>query len=144
MSHPWTEPILVVQRMLLASPHSGLMLAFTCVICFQSPTGPAQTSGALDKVSRTTAVVVPSFATDTYGTNSPCARVSGPFHTGVIMPVSVRRATNVSPASIPVTRIPCELGSHAIEVAVDFESGVRFLIESFIGLFIGPGVASGA
>src|SRR6201987_3376380 len=137
MSHPWTEPILVVQRRLLASPHSGLRLAFTCVICFQSPTGPAQTSGALEKVSRTTAVVVPSLATDTYGTNSPCARVSGPFHTGVIAPVSVRRATNVSPASIPVMRIPCELGSHVSEVAVDLESGVRF----FIGFFVGPAVA---
>ncbi len=132
----------MVQRRLLASPHSGLRLAFTCVICFQSPTGPAHTSGGLENVSRTTAVVVPSLATDMYGTNSPWARVSGPFQTGVIALESVRRATNVSPASIPVTRIPCELGSQVSEVAVDFESGVRFLIESFVGFFIGPGVAS--
>src|ERR1700733_6948139 len=134
MSHPWTEPILVVQRRLLASPHSGLRLAFTCVICFQFPTGPAHTSGALEKVSRTTAVVVPSLETDTYGTNSPWARVSGPFQTGAIAPVSVSRATNVSPASIPVTRMPSELGSQVSEVAVDFESGVRFLIGFFSGL----------
>src|SRR5215469_5205976 len=138
MSQPWTEPILVVQRRLLASPHSGFRLAFTCVICFQSPTGPAHTSDGLEKVSRTTAVVLPSLATDTYGTNSPCARVSGPFQMGASAPASVRRATNVSPASIPVTRISCELGSHASEVAVDLESGVRFLIV----LVAGPPVPS--
>src|ERR1700757_3262073 len=142
MSQPCTEPILVVQRRLFASPHSGLRLAFTWVICFQSPTGPAHTSGGLENVSRTTAVVVPSLATDTYGTNSLWARVSGPFQTGVIAPVSVSRATNVSPSSIPETRIPCDLGSHVSEVAVDFESGVRFFIGFFVGFFIGPGVAS--
>src|SRR5580700_6476973 len=128
MSQPCTEPILVVHRRLFASPHSAFRLAFTCVSCFQSPIGPAHTSGAVENASRTTAVVLPSLARDTEGTNRPWTKVSEPFHTGVIAPVGASRATNVSPAAIPVTRIPSEFGGHESDVAVDLESGVRFLI----------------
>jgi hypothetical protein len=118
----------VFQRRLFASPHCGLRLAFTCVISFHSPMGPAHTSGGFEKVSRTTADVFPSPATDTYGTNPPRASVSGPVQTGVAVPFKSRCETKVSPFMIPATRIPPEFGSDASDVAVDFDSGVRFFI----------------
>src|SRR4029077_11548922 len=83
-------------------------------------------SGAFAKLSRTTADVLPSFATDTQGTKFPCASVSGPAHTGVTVPFNSSLETNVSPVAIPVTRIPSPLGSHASDVAVDVHSGVKF------------------
>src|SRR5438270_6743542 len=48
--------------MLLASPHAGFRFAFTEVICFQLPIGPAQISGGWLNDWRMTAVVLSSDA----------------------------------------------------------------------------------
>src|SRR5436309_13940405 len=48
--------------MLLASPHAGFRFAFTEEICFQLPSGPAQTSGGWLNDCRMTAVVLSSDA----------------------------------------------------------------------------------
>src|SRR5271154_6180001 len=114
--------------MLFASPHSGFRLAFTCVICFQSPIVPAQTSGGAAKLSRTTTEIFPSLASDMYGTNPPRARVSAPVHTGAALPAESSRVTNVCPSLIPVAKTPPDPATHESEVAVHFTSGVKFFI----------------
>src|SRR4029077_998619 len=50
--------------MLFVSPHAGLASLLRCVICFQSPVGPAQTSGGAVKELRIRAEDFASAATE--------------------------------------------------------------------------------
>src|SRR5262245_52359425 len=108
----------LVQRRLLASPQLGLVLALARVICFQAPTGPAQTSGGCWNECRITALVLPSPLSDRLGNpGQPLAvTISGPAQSAVILPVDTSSvARPLSPLICWPKRTSFEPGSHASE-----------------------------
>src|SRR5271169_2690099 len=64
ISQPCTRVLPFCQWILRFAPHDGSRPSFRCVICFQVPIAPAQTSGGVLADWRVTAVTVPSREND--------------------------------------------------------------------------------
>src|SRR5579884_3024226 len=115
----------LLQCRLRASPHRRRDLSLRCVTCFQSPTGPAQTSGGRSKEWWVRAQVLPSRLKETAGT-SPCAEI-------VSLPVqSIRTSPEVGSSEanpLPPSTCPAntrrDKDSQVSELGDAFRSGVR-------------------
>src|SRR5712692_9531070 len=113
--------------MLLASPHAGFTLALRCVICFHSPIGPAQTSGAAANEFRITADVFPSCATERFVPQSPAETPSPPRQIVSTWPFT---GSSVAIAESPSIHSPKSISPsafHSSQLAEAFISGVKLL-----------------
>src|SRR5260221_12703978 len=77
-SQPWTATPSLRQDTLSAAPQQLSTWAFARVTGAHSPAGPAHTSGGFAKVWRTTAVLLPSLATENAGPARPVGPVIRP------------------------------------------------------------------
>src|SRR5882724_3503083 len=109
MSQPCTSWPSVFQVILLASPQADLTPTLRCVSCFQSPSGPDQSSGGELRLVRTMAEVLPSLATESVGPQPPALIRSGPRQSCSALRVpGSRRAMAESPPAYSAKRIfPC-------------------------------------
>src|SRR5271165_6048601 len=126
MSQPCTSYPSFFQWMLLASPHTGLLVLLRLVIWLHLPISPAQISGGALKELRITAEVLPSRATDKLAPQKPIVICSAPRNISWICPFP--GSTVAIPAS-PCTYSPNRIfwsGVHVGQLAEAFISCVAF------------------
>src|SRR5579862_1147801 len=125
-SQPCTSYESDFHRRLLASPQADFTFLFRCVICFQSPLAPAQTSGGAAKELRTAPKIFPSADGETEGPQVPAETWSAPRYSESILPPagSIEMMDESPPTNSPAISFPSRV--HPSQLADALRSGVRF------------------